>query len=269
MKPRIVVIGSSNTDMIIKLPRLPRPGETVLGGEFFTAAGGKGANQAVAAARAGGDVTFIAKVGDDLFGKQAVEGFAFDGLHCQHVFVDKETRSGVALIFIDSIGENVIGVSSGANLKLTPEDVQQAGQAITEANLLLMQLESPPETVLAAARIAAKNRVPIMLNPAPAKPLDDELLQLITYLTPNESETEMLINTKFQDDTSYSLAANILFSRGVKNVLITLGNRGVFVAPQGQQKHSSLPSRSRPWIPLLPAMPSTAPWPWPWPKNAA
>ena len=162
---RIVVIGSSNTDMILQLERIPRPGETVLGGEFSMAAGGKGANQAVAAARAGGDVTFVARVGDDMFGRQAVEGFESDGIDVCNVLEDPQSPSGVALIFVDKAGENSIAVASGANANLTPEDVNNAASAIGEADVLVTQLETPVETVRAAVELAAESQAVAAIPP--------------------------------------------------------------------------------------------------------
>ncbi len=171
MAGKIVVVGSSNTDMILQMDHIPRPGETILGGEFSMAAGGKGANQAVAAARAGGQVTFLARVGSDMFGQQAIEGFRRDGIDVQHVIDDPQAPSGVALIFVAADGENSIGVASGANARLSPQDVQQAAALIAAADVLVMQLETPLETVLAAAEIASQNDVTVILNPAPAQPL--------------------------------------------------------------------------------------------------
>ena len=230
MAGKIVVAGSSNTDMILQMDHIPRPGETILGGQFSMAAGGKGANQAVAAARAGGQVTFLARVGADMFGRQAVEGFRRDGIDVRYVLEDEQAPSGVALIFVAANGENSIGVASGANLCLSPADVQQAANAIQDASALVMQLETPLETVRAAARIAAAKRVPVILNPAPAQPLDDALLALVTVLTPNESEAELLTGVPVADVAAAARAAEVLRSRGVAQVIITLGARGAWVA---------------------------------------
>jgi ribokinase len=230
MAGKIVVAGSSNTDMILQMDHIPRPGETILGGQFSMAAGGKGANQAVAAARAGGQVTFLARVGRDMFGRQAVEGFCRDGIDVQYVLEDEQAPSGVALIFVAANGENSIGVASGANLCLSPADVQQAADAIGEASALVMQLETPLETVLAAAKIAAAKQVPVILNPAPAQPLDDALLALVTVLTPNESEAELLTGVPVTDVAAAARAAEVLRGRGVAQVIVTLGSRGAWVA---------------------------------------
>ncbi|MFA5192579.1 MAG: ribokinase [Verrucomicrobiia bacterium] len=226
----IVVVGSSNTDMIIQLDRIPRPGETILGGEFVTAAGGKGANQAVGAARAGGNVTFVARVGQDMFGDQAIAGFKRDGICVKHVFRDKAAPSGVALIFVAKDGENSIAVAGGANAKLAPGDVKKAAKAIRSAAVLVMQLETPMETVQAAAAIAARAGVPVILNPAPARPLPDSLLKLVSILTPNETEAELLTGIKVTDEAGAAKAADKLRARGVQTVILTLGPRGAFIA---------------------------------------
>jgi len=229
-KAKIVVVGSSNTDMIIKVDKIPAPGETIIGGEFSMAAGGKGANQAVAAARAGGEVNFIACVGEDMFGKQAIEGFVKDGINIDYVSKIKDYASGVALIFVDQKGENSIAVASGANSQLMPVHIERAKNAITSADILVMQLETPIETVNTAAKLATENGVKVILNPAPARPLEDETLNHVSILTPNESETELLTGIKVTDENSASKAADSLLPRGIEMILITLGPRGVFLA---------------------------------------
>jgi len=211
-RKKIVVVGSSNTDMVIRLARIPRPGETVLGGEFFMAAGGKGANQAVAAARAGGDVTFVAKVGDDLFGNQAAAGFRSDGIETKYIIRDERAPSGVALIFVAPDGENSIAVASGANSRLSPADVRKAKSAIACADVLLMQLEIPMKTVKEAARIASEAGIPVILNPAPAQPLSNDLLQRVTFLTPNETEAELLTGIRIAGKSDLGRAADRLLS---------------------------------------------------------
>jgi ribokinase len=234
--PRILVVGSSNTDMIIKLDRIPRPGETILGGAFVTAAGGKGANQAVGAARAGGQVTFIARVGQDMFGDQAVAGLVRDGINVEHVTRDKTDPSGVALIFVARDGENSIAVAGGANTKLSPADVRRAKAAFTGASVLVMQLETPIETVQAAADLAAKAGARVILNPAPALPLPTRLLECVSILTPNETEAELLTGIAVKDDASAAAAAAELRARGVRTVIITLGSRGAFVATEAGEQ---------------------------------
>jgi ribokinase len=232
----IVVVGSSNTDMVIRVPRIPRAGETVLGGEFLTAAGGKGANQAVGAARSGGTVTLIARVGRDIFGDQAVAGLRRDGVDVSCVYRDKLTPSGVALIFVAKDGENSIAVAGGANAKLSPTDVKKATRVIRSAALLLAQLETPLATVTAAVELAVKAGVQVILNPAPARPLANSLLQLISILTPNETEAELLTGIKVTDEGAAAKACSKLRSRGVRTVILTLGKRGAFLSDvNGQQ----------------------------------
>ena len=230
MSKRIVVLGSSNTDMTIHVGRLPDPGETVIGDSFSMAPGGKGANQAVAAARAGGDVTFIARVGDDQFGEQAIMGFARDNINVDHVIKDADAPSGVALICVDEAGENSIAVASGANAKLSPADVEAAREVIKSADVLVMQLEIPLETIQAAIAIAAEHRVKIILNPAPAQLLSDDILRHISVLTPNESEAELLTGIAVTGESDARMAGCALVERGVETVLITLGAGGVFAS---------------------------------------
>ena len=179
MSKRIVVIGSCNTDMVINMERLPLPGETLLGGKFFMNPGGKGANQAVAAARLGGKVTFIAKVGNDPFGIRSIDQYKAEGIGTKHILVDKEQPSGVALILVDAHGENSIAVASGANAHLMPEDIDRAQKAVEEGDILLMQLETPIETVEHAAQIAKQASRKVILNPAPAHPLPESLLRCL------------------------------------------------------------------------------------------
>lgn len=229
-KPKVVVVGSSNTDMIIKLDKIPTPGETVIGGEFSTAAGGKGANQAVAAARAGGDVTFVACVGDDMFGQQAMDGFVSDQIDVKYIVKDEKAASGVAFIFVDKKGENSIAVASGANFELTPDHIAQAADVIKSADILVMQLETPVNTITAAAKVAKDNGVKVILNPAPAQPLGDDLLECLSVLTPNEIEAEVVSGVKVEDDASAEEAARVLLDKGLDSVLITLGPKGVFAA---------------------------------------
>jgi ribokinase len=236
VRPRIVVIGSSNTDMIIQLDRIPRLGETILGGEFATAPGGKGANQAVAAARAGGQVTFVARVGQDVFGDRAVERFRRDGVRTGFVVRDRSAPSGVALIFVAKDGENSIAVAGGANTRLSPADVRKAGRAIRAASSVVMQLETPFATVEAAADLAARSGVRVILNPAPARELPGRLLERVSVLTPNETEAELLTGIAVRDETSAHRAAGRLLDRGVGTVILTLGPRGALVAAGRQSQ---------------------------------
>jgi ribokinase len=229
-RSKIVVVGSFNTDMTVVLDRLPRAGETLIGGQFQTAAGGKGANQAVAAARAGGDVSLVARVGRDTVGNAAVTRFEKDGIDITHVVRDARLPSGVALIFVGKDGENSIAVAGGANGALSVADIRRARPAIATANVVLMQLETPLPTIMAAARLAARHRSLVILNPAPARPLPDALLRHVSILTPNESETELLTGVKLTNAAALKRAAEKLRRRGVKTVVITLGARGALLA---------------------------------------
>lgn len=231
-KLNIVVVGSSNTDMVIKMDKIPAPGETVLGGEFTIAAGGKGANQAVAAARAGGHVGFVACVGDDMFGEQALEGFSKDSINTEYVFKDKLQPSGCALIFVDKDGENSIAVASGANARLTPEHIDFAKDKIISSEILILQLETPSDTVKHAAQLASDNGITVMLDPAPAQLLDENILKCLSLLTPNESEAELLTGIPVEDEESADKAASYLLAKGINTVLITLGSRGTFIAKE-------------------------------------
>lgn len=236
-RPRIVVVGSSNTDMVIKAARIPAPGETVLGGEFFTSAGGKGANQAVAAARLGAEVTFIARVGADVLGEAALRNFEVEGLDTDYVVRDEQSASGVALIFVDAGGENAIAVASGANARLTPEDVARAEARIAEADVLLLQLEVPLPAVLAAVAIAKRYDRPVMLNPAPAQAVPDTLLRQVDFLTPNETEAEMLLGRADAGLGGVATTAQALRERGVGTVIVTMGKEGVFVVDADGEYH--------------------------------
>ncbi|MEP7374318.1 MAG: ribokinase [Chitinophagaceae bacterium] len=224
---KIIVIGSANTDMVVKSKKLPLPGETILGGTFFMNAGGKGANQAVAAARLGGNVTLVTKVGNDIFGKQTIEGLKKENINTDYVFVDEETPSGTALIMVNEEGENCIVVAPGANAKLLPGDIGQI-RSIADAEIILMQLEIPMETIEAVAKLVKMNQQKLIINPAPAQPLSDELLNGLFLLTPNETEAFLLTGIKVDNETTASEAANIFLSKGVQNVIITLGKQGAY-----------------------------------------
>jgi ribokinase len=228
--PSVLVIGSSNTDLAIKMDRLPKPGETILGGQFTTAAGGKGANQAVAAARAGGAVTLIARIGCDLFGDQAVAGFVADGINVDYLIRDQTNPSGVALIFIGCAGENSIAVAPGSNGKLVPADLRKARKKFRDADAIVLQLETPMKTVMAAARLAGETGRRVILNPAPARVLPASLLRRVSVLTPNENEAELLTGVTVKSRAGAAGAASELLARGVHNVIITMGSRGAYVA---------------------------------------
>jgi ribokinase len=226
---KILVIGSSNTDMVIKTEKLPAPGETILGGTFLMNPGGKGANQAVAAARLGGKVTFITKRGNDLFGNQAVGLLMREGIDIQYVVKDPKLPSGVALITVDSKGENSIVVAPGANGNLLQDDIPLKIFESGKFGILLLQLEIPIKTVEYSAITASENNIKVILNPAPALGLSDNLLKHIWLLIPNETETEILSGIKVHDISSAEAAANALQQKGVKNVIITMGETGAFV----------------------------------------
>ena len=226
---RIAVIGSSNTDMVVLTQRFPSPGETILGGEFFKNAGGKGANQAVAAARLGGNVSFIGKVGEDLFGEEAVQNIKKEGVDVSSVFVDDETASGIAQILVNEQGENCIVVAPGANMKLGNQDLDRAGKQLEEAGLVLMQLEIPLETIKYAAEKLHLTGKKVILNPAPAVELPKELYRSLYMITPNETETEILTGIRVTDEASAEKAGEIFRDRGVDIVIITMGAKGAWL----------------------------------------
>lgn len=226
---RIIVIGSSNTDMVIKTSKLPAPGETILGGIFFMNPGGKGANQAVAAARLGGKVCFIAKTGEDVFGKQAQQIFESENINTDYLVMDTGHPSGVALITVDAQGENCIVVAPGSNSYLSKEDIDLAREEIIRSDIVLLQLEIPLETVVFAANIAYEAGKKVILNPAPAAQISDELLSRLYLITPNETEAELISGIPVTDIESAKLAARNLFDRGVKVVIITLGSKGALL----------------------------------------
>jgi ribokinase len=225
---KILVVGSSNTDMVIKMEKLPSPGETKLGGTFFMNSGGKGANQAVAVARMGGNLTFVTKVGKDIFGSKALDGFKKEYINTRYVFIDEDTPSGVALIMVEEEGENCIAVAPGANAKLSTSDIKMV-ENIFEAEIILMQLEIPMETIKDIVKIAKSNNQKVILNPAPAQKLDDELLNGLFIITPNETEASLLTGITVKDEVTASQAATVLLSKGVQNVIITMGPVGAYV----------------------------------------
>ena len=231
---QILVVGSSNTDMVIKAAHLPRPGETILGGTFFMNPGGKGANLAVAIARLGGPVTFICKTGSDIFGHQSQQLFEEEGINTSYVFSDSGNPSGVALITVDEKAENCIVVASGANANLLPSDLEKAEEAIERADLVLMQLEVPMETVCFVADIAWQKGKKVILNPAPAHPLPADLLCHLYLITPNETEAEMITGVKITDESSAGEAARALSGMGVQHVIITLGSKGALIYSNGK-----------------------------------
>ncbi len=267
---KIVVVGSSNTDMVIKSSRLPARGETVLGGKFIMSPGGKGANQAVAAVKLGGNVTFITKIGKDIFGEQAHAAFARAGIDTSYVYSDEFTQSGVALIMVDKRGENVISVASGANAELNPKEIDNAKSAFEQSSIVLIQLEIPMETVLHTIKLAHNVKKKVILNPAPAlvfkapnavgakkghllsetlsptlQSFGDgaakeghklrDLLDALYIITPNQSEAELLTGIEVNNETSARKAAALLQSQGAQSVIITMGAKGAFVLAENYQ----------------------------------
>lgn len=234
--PKIVVIGSSNTDMVVRTPQLPKPGETVLASSLSTVQGGKGANQAVAAARLGAKVTFVARVGDDSYGEAALSAFKEAGIDTQYVVRDLREPTGIAIIGVDEkTGENSILVVAGANGSLSVEDVERASSAITSADMVVCQLEVPLEVIETALRIARAVGVPTILNPSPARLLTPEILKLVTVLVLNEGEAELLAGVSAIVDTAMAIeAGEVLRAQGAHKVLITRGKRGsIFVDDAG------------------------------------
>ena len=240
--PRIVVVGSTNTDLVVGVPHIPAPGETVLGGTMETVAGGKGANQAVAAARLGGDVTFVARVGDDAFGRNAVAGFARENIDTRYVAVTPGVASGVALIAVrEETGENSIVVAPGANAHLSPEDIDEAAPAFDGAQALIVSLEIPQETVERAVEIAHARGLAVILNPAPARRLPPDLLERVTVLTPNETEARQILGRPEDAEDVQTLAADLL-TLGVGAAVVTLGAAGALTATPDGIEH--VPTRA-------------------------
>ena len=233
MTPKIVVVGSANTDFVLTVPELPSHGETVLGDQFRVVKGGKGANQAVAAARLGAEVTLVARLGTDSFGSEALAAYIQEGIHTDLIVQDPDMHSGVALIMVNANGENLIGVGPGANSHLSVENVQAATEAIQQADCLLVQLEVPLGVVQAAVEIARRNNIKVILNPAPARTIPQEILESVDYLTPNETEATLLagMDSSAVDTSSLAQLASI---RGVPNLIVTLGSRGACILQNGQ-----------------------------------
>lgn len=228
MTAQVTIVGSLNMDLVIRSPHIPQPGETIIGREFQTIPGGKGANQAVAASRLGGQVSMVGRVGNDAFADVLLENLKSSGVNTDFVKKDDSSATGVALIVVDGAGENIIVVASGANMELTESDVEAAGQLISSSDVLLLQLEVPLSVVTRAAQIAKANDVKVILNPAPARQLPPELLGLVDILVPNESEAELLTGVKVSNQVELEIAARKILDLGVNSVVITLGGRGAF-----------------------------------------
>jgi len=237
MKPRILVIGSSNTDMVVSVESFPAPGETLLGKKFMMNPGGKGANQAVAAARLGGDVTFVAKVGNDMFGEQARQQFRNENIRTDFILTDPDNASGIALITVDQHGENTIVVAQGANAFLHVDDLKQIIQVIAACDIVLLQLEISLETVSFVLNEAKRHGKNVILNPAPAAILPDMFLDGLFMITPNKAEAELLAGVPIVDIESARTAAEVLYKKGVQNVIITLGREGALLHNRETSKH--------------------------------
>ena len=226
---KLVVIGSSNMDLVVSTEHFPLSGQTVMGKKFMTNFGGKGANQAVAASLLGGDVFFICKVGNDNYGREMIEKFQKDGIDTQYVTATDQAATGIAVITVDANGENTIVVASGANGLLASEDIRNAEPAISQADVLLMQLETPVEPLCTAAQIAHKKGKYVILNPAPAPkaPLPSDLLRHIDLIIPNETEATSITGVEISDLQSAERAMKALKELGAKDAMITLGEKGV------------------------------------------
>ena len=236
---KVVVIGSSNIDMVAQVSHLPAPGETVGDANFMQSLGGKGANQAVAAARLGGDVTFICKIGNDIFGNETLEMFHKEKIDTTYVGITPQEPSGVALINVDKKGENCIVVASGANGTLSIDDIQKAETAIKQASIVIMQLETPIESVTYAAKMAKKDGITVILNPAPAptQQLPDDLLANVDILIPNVTEAEIISGMHITDDESAKEAIRYISSKGIKTVIITMGAKGALAYENNEFIH--------------------------------
>jgi len=242
MSESITIVGSLNMDFVVQVGKLPRPGETVMGSGFCTLPGGKGANQACAAGRLGGQARMVGRVGDDVFGSQLCESLGAAGVDTSSVRVTGGTPTGVALIFVEDGGQNEIVVASGANARVTPHDVRQE-LASASGGLLLLQLESPLDTVEEAATLGRKRRMSVVLDPAPARPVPDTLLASVDCLTPNESEALMLLG---RQDGALSLdeapdVARALLRRGPRAVILKLGEKGAFLDDGKVVRHFPAP----------------------------
>jgi ribokinase len=234
---KLVVVGSSNMDLVISLPRIPAVGETVLGGKSSMVFGGKGANQAVASIRSGGDIAYIAKVGNDLFGENMKNHFKKEGFRTDLILTDENEPTGIAQIFVSEKGENSIAVAPGANMKLMPKDIESFTDLIKNSKVVLLQLETPLETIKYIADIAYQNNVKLILNPAPAQKLSEDLLKKVWLITPNETETGLLTGIEVVDSASAGKAAEHLLKMGVKNVIVTLGENGSLLCNENGVEH--------------------------------
>jgi ribokinase len=239
---KIIVVGSLNMDLVVRMPKIPRPGETLLGGVFKTFPGGKGANQAVAAARLGVHVTMIGCIGNDSFGQEMRATLAKEGIDTTHILVHPDEATGVALIQVDAQGQNSIAVASGANFRLTSTNVEKAMQIIGEFNALVMPLETPLETIYTATDIAARKGAKVILNPAPAQILEKDLLQLVDVLLPNEYEIAFMTGMQLQSASDINYAAEKLLSLGPRNLIVTMGSQGAILFNEKKARPTIIPA---------------------------
>ena len=234
---KITVIGSANTEMIFRAPAIPAAGETILGSSFSISPGGRGVNQAIAAARAGGTVVFIGRTGNDIFGDQVIKVLQQEGINTDYLIKDDSLPSGISSIILNARGEPGITVTPGANSNLSENDLLQAKDAISSADIVLLQLDIPIKTIKFAADFARSSGVRVILNPSPALPVSNELLKLISILTPDSSQAEILTGIKITDERSAELAGRILLERGFNRVIITLPSKGAMVIDNGGAEH--------------------------------
>ncbi len=237
MRPKIVVIGCLHTDFTVKVKTIPRIGESVLGKSFKRSPGGKGANQAIAAARLGANVTLIGRVGADVFGKELIKNLRENGIDTKYIIEDSETYTGLALIMVDEDGDNILAVASGADMRIRKEDIDRAEEIIKLSDILLIQLETPLQIVEYAINIAFNEGVKVLLNPAPAQKLSKDLLKKVYVLIPNEKEAELLSNVKIKDLNSSKISAKKLLENGTENIVITLGKNGSIIATKEETVH--------------------------------
>ncbi|MFO7369709.1 MAG: PfkB family carbohydrate kinase [Bacteroidales bacterium] len=234
---KILVIGSSTTEMIFQAPVIPGKGETVMGTSFSMSPGGRGVNQAIAVARAGGEVVFLCRTGNDLFGEQVIDVLQQNNINTKNVIRDQKLASGISSVIVDSEGNSGITITQGANVNLSEKDLLHAQLAISPGDILLLQLDIPIETIRFAADLARSSRARVILNPAPALPVSDELLKSISILTPNASQAEILTGINITDERSAELAGRILLERGLNRVIITLRSKGAMVIDNGGAEH--------------------------------
>lgn len=238
----IVVVGSLNMDMVVRTNRAPEAGETLMGQAFSLSPGGKGANQAVAAARLGAKVTMIGRVGKDTFGTEMLEVIDREGIDIEHISTSETQATGVASIVLEESGENRIIVVPGANIDLTVEDIQALESVISQAEMVVIQLEMDLAMSEQAVAIAHRHGIPVILNPAPARKLKDEMLSQVTYLTPNETEAGILSGMTVDSVEAAEEAASILLQKGVQNVIVTLGSKGALIVnAEGTKTISGFP----------------------------